>query len=190
MAKRNSTLKKHLLTQNQLESLTSPIRLAIVQRLEIEREATAREIADRMGRPVTALYHHLQLLEDAGVLRVVGERKGSRRPESIYALMADQLSTSGVAKTQKGRDTLGQAAIRVADAGGRAFSRAMAQTEPRFEGRHRNAMVRYFVLRANSRKLAELNRLIDALDAAASDPSDDGEEIQLTWLLTPMPSRS
>src|SRR5580700_4097454 len=42
--------KKHLLSQTQLASLTSPVRLAIVQRMEIDREATARELARRMGR--------------------------------------------------------------------------------------------------------------------------------------------
>ncbi|HEY8949774.1 MAG TPA: helix-turn-helix domain-containing protein [Rhizomicrobium sp.] len=182
--------KKHLLTLNQLENLSSPVRLAIVQRLEMDREATARELSERMGRPVTALYHHLQQLEDVGVLRVVGERKGPRRPEAIYALVADQLSTADVVKTRKGRETLGQGAIRVADAGSRAFARAMTQMEPRFEGSQRNAMVRYFVLRANKAKLAELNRLIDELDAAASDPGEDGEEIQLTWILTPMPAKA
>jgi DNA-binding transcriptional ArsR family regulator len=182
--------KKHLLTQSQLESISSPIRLAIVQRLEMYREATVRELADRMGRPVTALYHHLQQLQDVGVLHVVGERKGARRPEAVYALVADQLSTAEVVKTRKGRVTLGQGAIRVADAGGRAFSRAMTQMEPHFDGMQRNAMVRYFVLRANKAKLAELNRLINELDAAASEPSEDGEEIQLTWILTPLPPKT
>jgi len=182
--------RKHLLTLNQLESLTSPIRLAIVQRLELDRAATARDLAGRMGRPVTALYHHLQQLEEVGVLRAVGERKGPRRPEAIYALVADQLSTADVVKTRKGRETLGQGAIRVADAGSRAFARAMKHMEPRFEGSQRNAMVRFFMLRANKAKLAELNRLIDELDAAASEPGEDGEEIQLTWILTPVPPKS
>jgi predicted ArsR family transcriptional regulator len=182
--------KKYLLNQNQLESLTSTVRLAIVQCLEMDHEATAREIAARMGRPVTALYHHIRKLEDAGVLRMVGERKGLRRPEAIYALAAGQLSTASVVKTRKGRETLGRGAIRVADAGGRAFSRAMTQMEPRFEGGQRNAMVRFFLLRANKAKLAQLNSLIDALDAAASEPSEEGEEIQLTWILTPLPPKT
>jgi DNA-binding transcriptional ArsR family regulator len=178
--------KKHFLSQRQLESLTSPTRLAIVQRLEIDREATARELAQRMGRPVTALYHHLKQLEDAGVLRVVAERRGSRRPEAVYAMVGDYLSTAKAVKTAQGRRTYGRAAARVADAGVRAFSAAVARGAPRFDGEHRNAMVKYYLLRADGRKLARLNRLLDELDALAVQSSADGEEIHLTVLLAPL----
>ena len=65
--------EKHLLNQRQLESLTSPIRLAIIQRLDIDKEATVHELSQRMGRPVTSLYHHLKQLVDIGLLRVSGE---------------------------------------------------------------------------------------------------------------------
>src|SRR6202042_755240 len=95
--------KKHILDQSQLESLTSPIRLAIVQRLEVDKQATARELAHRMGRPVTSLYHHLKQMEDVGVLRVAAERKGARRPEAVYAMVADQLSSAQAVKTRQGR---------------------------------------------------------------------------------------
>src|ERR1700691_3696927 len=117
-----SRIKKHLLTQAQLESLTSPVRLAIVQRLEIDKRATALELAQRMGRPVTALYHHLKQLKDVGVLRIAKERKGVRRPTVLYAMVADQLSSAAAVKTKRGRKTYSRAAARVADAGARAFS--------------------------------------------------------------------
>lgn len=177
--------KKHVLTGKQLESLTSPVRLAIVQRLEVDREATAREIAGRLGRPVTSLYHHLRQLQDAGVLRVVAERRGARRPEAVYALLAEYLSSAQTVKTPRGRKTYARAAARVADAGARAFSAAVAHGTPRFEGDARNAMVRYYLLRADRQKLAELNQLLAKLEDAATHSSDGGEEIQLTVLLSP-----
>src|SRR5215468_4010976 len=96
------TPKKHHLSQVQLESLTSPARLAIAQRLEIDKQATARELAARLGRPVTALYHHLRQLEGIGLLRIVAERKGVRRPEAVYALVADELSSAEAVKTRRG----------------------------------------------------------------------------------------
>ena len=181
--------KKHFLNQVQLESLTSPIRLAIVQRLEVDRQATARELARRMGRPVTSLYHHLRQLEAVGVLRIVGERKGARRPEAVYAMVADYLSSAEAVKTRKGRETYSRAALRVAEAGARAFSAAVAHGQPRFDGEQRNAMVRFFVLRADSRKMARLNRLLSELEEAAAHSCEDGDEIQLTVLLSALPSK-
>jgi predicted ArsR family transcriptional regulator len=188
--KAQAMAKKHFLTQNQLESLTSPVRLAIVQRLEIDKEATAREIARRLGRPVTSLYHHLKQLEDAGVLRVVAERKGARRPEAVYAMVAEYLSSAEAVRTQRGRKTYARAAARVADAGARAFSAAVAHGKPRFEGDPRNAMVRYYLIRADSKKLAALNRLLAELEDVATHSSEEGEEIQLTILLSPCSRRS
>jgi predicted ArsR family transcriptional regulator len=185
-----SAIKKHLLNQTQLESLTSPVRLAIVQRLEIDKQATALELAERMGRPVTALYHHLKQLKGVGVLRIVEERKGARRPTVVYAMVADQLSSAEAVKTKQGRKTYSRAAARVADAGARAFSAAVAHGEPSFEGKHRNAMVRYFLVRTDKKKLARLNQLLNELEEAASHSSEDGEDIQLTILLSPLPSRS
>jgi len=176
---------KHFLTQSQLESLTSPLRLAIVQRLEVDKQATAGDLARRMGRTVTSLYHHLKQLEDVGLLRVVAERKSSRRPEAVYALVADYLSSNEAVKTQSGRTTYGRAAARVADAGARAFSAAVAEGGLRFEGRQRNAMVRFYVMRANEEKIARLNALLDELDDTATQSSERGEEIQITLLVSP-----
>lgn len=178
--------KTHFLNQTQLESLTSPVRLAIVQRLEIDKQATARELASSMGRPVTALYHHLKQLEDVGVLRVVAERKGTRRPEAVYAMAGDQLSSAEAVKTTQGRKTYGRAAARVADAGVRAFRTAVARGNPRFAGNQRNAMVKYFLLRADKKKLARINSLLNELEKAATQTGEDGEEIQLTMLLSPL----
>lgn len=178
--------KTHLLNQAQMESLTSPARLAIVQRLEVDKQATARELASGLGRPVTALYHHLKQLKDVGVLRVVSERKGPRRPEAVYALAGDQLSSAEAVKTRQGRKTYGSAAARVADAGVRAFRTAVGHGAPRFDGAARDTMVKYFVLRADRKKLARLNALLNALEEEAIESCKDGEEIQLTILLSPV----
>jgi DNA-binding transcriptional ArsR family regulator len=181
--------KKHFLSPVQLESLTAPTRLAIAQRLEIDRQATARELARRMGRPVTALYHHLKQLEDVGVLRVVARRKGTRRPEAVYALAAEYLSAAEALKTSRGRKAYGRAASRAADAAVRALVAATARGTPRFSGFQRNAMVRYYLLRADRKKLARLNALLDELDSAAAHSCESGEEIQLTILLSPVPGK-
>lgn len=178
--------KKHFLNQIQLESLTSPIRLAIIQRLDIDKEATARELAQKMGRPVTSIYHHLKQLEEVGLLYISAERSGVRRPEAVYAMAVGRLSSAEAVKTPLGRETYGRAGARIADAGARAFSAAVTHGRPRFDGEHRNATARHHVLRADKKKLAELNRLLTELEEAAAHPCEEGEEIQLTILLSPL----
>ena len=178
--------KKHLLSQIQLDSLSSPIRLAIIQRLEIDKQATAHELAQKMGRSVTSLYHHLKQLEEVGLLYVASERPGVRRPEAVYAMAVGRLSSANAVKTPQGRKTYGRTGARIADAGARAFTAAVTQGRPRFEGEERNTAAKHYVLRADKEKLAELNRLLAELGEAAVLSCESGEEIQLTILLSPL----
>lgn len=176
---------KHFLTEAQLESLNSPMRLAIIQRLEVDKEATVRELAHRMGKAATALYHHIRELEENGLLRIIGERKGTRRPEAIYAMVAPYLSSAKAVKTEKGREIYSRSSSRVADAAARAFSSAVQRGDARFDGTYRNAAIRFYVLRADKQKLARLNQILQELEEIACHSCEDGEEIQLSVLLSP-----
>lgn len=181
--------KKHFLTEAQLESLNSPARLAIVQRFEVDKQATVRELAHRMGRAATALYHHIKELEEIGLLRVVGEKKGSRRPEAVYAMVSPYLSSAEAVKSEKGREIYSRAGARVADAAARAFSSAVQHGDARFEGPYRNAAIRFYVLRTDKKKLARLNQILQELEKIACHSCEQGEEIQLSVLLSPAGSK-
>lgn len=176
---------KHFLTEAQLESLTSPVRLAIIQRLEVDKQATVRELAHRMGKAATALYHHIKELEEIGLLRVVGEKKGTRRPEAVYAMVSPYLSSAEAVKTETGREIYSRSGGRVADAAARAFASAVQRGHARFDSASRNAAIRFYVLRADKKKLARLNQILQELDEVACHSCEDGEEIQLSILLSP-----
>lgn len=181
----------YALSPDQLECLTMPMRLAIVQRLESDKEATARELAARMGRPATSLYHHLKQLEEIGLVRIVGERRGSRRPEAVYALVADDFSSVEAVKTEAGRKAYARSAMRVAEAAARALSAAVEADTARFEGEDRNTRIRFFTVRADKAKLARISRLISELDACLWEESPaDGEEIMFTVLMSPQHVRA
>jgi hypothetical protein len=103
--------------------------------------------------------------------------------------LAGYLSSAEAVKTEPGRKTHGHGATRLADVGARAFSAAVARGGTTFEGDARNARARFYVLRATSDKRARLNHLLDELDDAAAQSSDHGDEILLTILLSPAPSK-
>jgi len=177
---------EHALTPDQIDCLTHPLRLAIIQRLEGDKEATARELALRIGRPPTSLYHHLKQLLDIGLVRIIGERKGQRRPEAIYALIADEYTTIDAVKTSAGRQAYARSTSRIAEAAARVLSGAIEADSARFQGDARNIRARFFMVRANRQKLARINMLIDELEALLLDGKpDDGDEIMLTLLMSP-----
>ena len=69
---------------SQFEALTSGLRMRI---LKLCREPlSVREIAGRLEMPVTRLYYHVNLLEDAGFLLVVHTRKSGARLEKVYRI--------------------------------------------------------------------------------------------------------
>lgn len=177
---------EHALTPDQIDCLTHPLRLAIIQRLEGDKEATARELALRIGRPPTSLYHHLKQLLDIGLVRVVGERKGLRRPEAVYALLADEYTTIDAVKTSAGKQAYARSTSRIAEAAARALSGAVEADNARFLGAARNTRARFFMARANREKLTRINTLIDELEAMLLDGKpEDGEEIMFTFLMSP-----
>ena len=61
-------------TPTQLKALAHPVRNAILH-LVVERAATTGELAQAIGRPHGTIAHHLKVLEEAGLVRVVRTRK-------------------------------------------------------------------------------------------------------------------
>lgn len=70
-----------------LEVINNPLRLRILNQLASEPK-TVREVAERMEVPVTRLYYHLNLLEEAGVIEVVETRKSGARLQRVYRAIA------------------------------------------------------------------------------------------------------
>jgi DNA-binding transcriptional ArsR family regulator len=67
----------------QLKALGDRTRLAILD-LVLERAATVGELAAALGRPKSSVAHHVEVLERAGLLRVVRTRKVRAVTESFY----------------------------------------------------------------------------------------------------------
>ncbi len=72
-----------------LEQLASPLRLRILFHLRQPR--SVRELAERMGMPVTRLYYHVGILEEAGAIGVVETRKRGPQLERVYRIVAHSL---------------------------------------------------------------------------------------------------
>ena len=59
-----------------LQALGDPLRIRILKRLA--EPTSAKELAAELERPVTSLYHHLDLLEEHGLIHVVDVAKEGR----------------------------------------------------------------------------------------------------------------
>jgi DNA-binding transcriptional ArsR family regulator len=74
----------------QLKAISDPFRLQLVEAMAEPpaRTWTAKELAERLGTKQTKLYHHLNLLEERGFLRVAETRMVSGILEKRYEVVA------------------------------------------------------------------------------------------------------
>ena len=182
----------------QRRAVSSPLRLEILGYFLAGRPLTVREIAERMGRPATAIHYHVRLLDESGLLKKSGERREGRRREAEYSMVAEAIAIGGRGDgPDEGEDTLAvktaASAFRMAQRDAKA---ALDSGAARRKGEDRNFYVSRMHCRVNAEELAEINRRLDALLAVVLDsmrreePRDDDEFVSLTLALAPLPNRS
>jgi DNA-binding transcriptional ArsR family regulator len=74
------------------ELLTDQTRIEIIEHLGEPRSVT--ELAESMGVPRTRLYHHVKLLEEAGLIEVVDTRRAGALTEKILLVAASSFQPS------------------------------------------------------------------------------------------------
>ena len=75
-----------LQTPEHFDVLSDSTRLEVIELLM--RPHSVAELADQMRVPRTRLYHHINLLEDAGMIRVVDTRQAGAQTEKLYQVSA------------------------------------------------------------------------------------------------------
>jgi DNA-binding transcriptional ArsR family regulator len=135
-------------------------RREIIAALANEPDLSARDLAERLHRPVTGLYRHLDRLLEARLIRSAGERRGPSRPETLFALAFATFSTLEATETAEGRAAMAQAAARYAAATARKFTRAVADGSARLDTRDANAGFRVMDLQLDRAGVEQLHRLM------------------------------
>src|SRR6266511_4865500 len=86
----------------QLRAMADPLRATILDLL-LERAATVAELAAAVGRPKSTVAHHVNVLLDAGMLRVVRTRRVRAIEERYYGRTARVFYVGVVSKREIGR---------------------------------------------------------------------------------------
>jgi DNA-binding transcriptional ArsR family regulator len=71
----------------QIKALAHPLRQRILE-LMIEAPITTKQVADRIGEKPTKLYHHVDTLESAGLIKLVRTQKKRGTVEKYYEAVA------------------------------------------------------------------------------------------------------
>src|SRR5919109_4082376 len=99
----------------QLRAIADPLRATILDLL-LERAATVAELAAAVGRPKSTIAHHVNVLVEAGLLRVVRPRKVRAVEERYYGRTARMFHVGVVNRPGEDPTTVHANALSVAAA--------------------------------------------------------------------------
>jgi predicted ArsR family transcriptional regulator len=168
-------------------AIRSPVRTRILEIAIAQAPVSVRDIADRMGRSPASMYHHVKMLQAAGLLREAGSAGHGREAERLYAPVAQGFRVKSEKLTKKGKEDfagLGAAHARYAL---RRYVRAVETDGAILSGAARNALVRHLSLRLSPQGLKDLNRDLEALIAkwAVAPQDEDAAVLSLAIVMGP-----
>src|ERR1041385_4253093 len=95
-------------TPEQLKAVADPLRQRILG-LFVKEPRTTKQVAELLGQPPTRLYHHVDLLEKAGLIELVETRPKRGTVEKYFQAVACRFTMSGLDATSEIDDTIAQA---------------------------------------------------------------------------------
>jgi len=177
-------------------ALASPLRLEILGLFTNPESLAIADMATIMGRTAGSLYHHVGILEKAGLLRRAGTRPKGKRHEALFLPTALRIEMPRPAGDKASTDyavKIMAAAFRMAE---RDFEATLLKGDGLTKGPGRNLHATRMHLRASPKLLARINKhllaietLVTAEAVKAGPPAADDQHLSLTLALLPLRGR-
>jgi predicted transcriptional regulator len=182
-------------TEEQRRAFTSPLRMELIGLFTEGKALSVAQMAERIGRPATALHYHVGVLEKAGLFKRVGKQRSGSRSEVLYCPVADlfrlEQERDDVDATAMALKTMATA-FRMAESDMRA---AVENPASKTAGPYRNVLGARMHCRIPKKDLAELNRHLRAIEKmltrshTSHKPSPGDQFVSLTLALMPLRNR-
>jgi len=173
-------------TKKQLAALGSGARQEIVDVLANTGAVSVAELATAMGRPADALYYHLRVLQQAGLVVHAGYRgRGKHREELIAAVSPDLRLPYEFGEDGNGAE-IGAIVASMLRLSVRDFDAAFEAGEAETSGPGRELLAMRKVGWLTAHDVAEANRAIADLAKLTEKPTGRGRLYAVTVVLTPL----
>jgi DNA-binding transcriptional ArsR family regulator len=181
---------------DQRSALASPLRLEILGLFIAGDPLAISDMAALMGRSAGSLYHHVGILEKAGLLKRTGTRPKGKRYEALFLPAADRIQMEAHGPEGDGAHLAVKtmaAAFRMAE---RDLEAGLQEGTCVTEGPGRTLYATRMHMRASPQVLAKINKHFQAIeDLLAADAakdtrlSPDDHHLSLTLALLPLKGR-
>lgn len=173
------------LNSQQLTCLASPTRNQVFMSLRKLGRASARELAEDLGRDPELLHYHLKSLLKAGLIRESGRRPTARKPEAVYESTATRYRLPDLDKQPE----LASITRKAVAAGMRESLRKYLSAAERAEGEPELRSFMHIIragVRLSPEDAQEFMRLIESASEFAKDHErKDGVRLQWASLVSP-----
>lgn len=174
------------------EMLADPTRVEILERLIQPR--SVGEVAEGMGVPRTRLYHHVNLLEEAGMIRVVDSRRRGAMTENVYRVTALSFRPSkGFLETAQPREAAAAVVDSIFAVTRADFVRSFDEGAADFDqtGTRRSLMVTRNFLQLTEERLDSFVRdLEELIERYSEDDDPDGRSVGMVAAVYPSSRRT
>jgi predicted ArsR family transcriptional regulator len=175
----------------QLSALKSPLRQDILDHLVALGPLPVRTLAAGLGCNTTAIYRHLQILEQVGLVASVHTSGELGRPAGVYRAIAPIVRTARAPRDPRNRKVMASAAKATALRAAREYGEAFSSDEWRIDGAQRNHWLVRLLAAPSRQKLERINGLLDQIVELIWTPDPDpGPPVHVTWIISPaLPSK-
>ena len=178
------------------EALASPFRLELIGLFGQEDELSVSDLAARTGRPATSLYHHVRVLEEAGILQEVGTRPKGKRFESVYAVAESMIGIAHDPADPSSKQKIDRTVKSAFRSAARDLVAALDRDDLQTEGPQRNIFSLVLNSRVSPDLLEKINDRLRALEELVAEqcahdpgPTPDDQFLSLTIALAPIRGR-
>jgi DNA-binding transcriptional ArsR family regulator len=187
---RNDWQQRHVIrTQRQLAVLASGPRQEIIDVLADIGTLSVAELAGILGRPADGLYFHLRALKRSGLVSHAGYRYHGCRKEQLFRTIAPDLWLQYDPNSEINRRAVTAIVGSMLRLGIRDFRRSFQRGDAKVAGAQRELWALRKAGRLSLPQVAVVNRTIERLRRAISNPNGRGRLYAVTVLLTPLDRR-
>lgn len=172
----------------QIEAMISPVRQAIIDRIEALGPSSVAELAQSLDRPADALYYHVRTLLRVGLLVEAGSRATARRDEAVYDFPRRRWHIAYDLDDPANVEAVRKATASLLRQAGRDFEGGLDHPAAVVRGTLRNLWSLRLEARLHRDELREINRHLQAILDILRKPRRGGRGslFSLSWVLAPL----
>ena len=176
-----------ILREDQLECLTSTVRMDIVDHLVGNGPMSIKELAASLGRQPSSIYYHMDMLVNAELVVEAGTQLANRRTEAVYAAKAPRMRIQKALSNSQNNDVINRMAGVISRQAHRDFAQGLEHPARELDGPDRNLGFFRLINRPSPESLREINGYIERIAEILWEERDMSQPlIAFSWTLAPL----